>query len=49
MYGPYTSVSRLVGAFHIRPWGVAGAAPYNKNGSPPPTGTAALTYFLLYQ
>lgn len=33
----------------IRPWGVAGTAPYNKNGSPLPTGTAALTYFLLYQ
>ena len=33
----------------IRPWGVAGAAPYNKNGNPLPTGTAALTYFLLYQ
>ena len=33
----------------IRPWGVAGTAPYNKNDSPLPTGAVALTYFLLYQ
>ena len=29
--------------------GASQAPPYNKNGNPLPTGTAALTYFLLYQ
>ena len=50
MCGPYTSASRFVGADSISDRGASQAPPpYNKNGSPLPTGTAALTYFLLYQ